>query len=108
MGRSTKDPRSRRRRAEGVEIMKTGRSKERFITDADTGEKIVFYECDPEKNKDCGKLICKHSGLKPQFGICDITNKAEYRADEGRAFYIRCRHKKPTFERVYINEEGGK
>ena len=30
-----------------------------YLVDADTGEKVVFYECDPRKNTECDKRMCR-------------------------------------------------
>lgn len=42
-----------------------------YLVNAETGERIVFYECDPNKNTVCDKSICRntHNGEDHDFGF---------------------------------------
>jgi hypothetical protein len=83
---------------------------EGYLANADTGEKVIFYDCDPEKHQTCGKRDCKPLGYHGP-GACDMTKFREYKADGGRAFYIRdlarglTREDSLARERIYIDEE---
>lgn len=39
-----------------------------YLVDADTGEKVLFYECDPQKNTECDKSLCR-ANLAEDDGI---------------------------------------
>ena len=86
-------------------MKKTEISKEGYIVHADTGEKVVHYECDPLKNSDCRKTNCKPLGRGDQR--CNITLNSEARATGGKSFYIRSiPGARVEFEREYIREPG--
>lgn len=60
-----------------------------YLVDANTGEKIVFYECDPNKNTECDKRMCRMDGSENDsgFGLCAKTINPAFRKDGGRSFY---------------------
>ena len=60
-----------------------------YLVDAVTGQKVVFYECDPEKNTECGKQMCRHDAAEDEggFGFCAKTDNPAFRKDGGRAWY---------------------
>lgn len=59
---------------------------DQFIVNADTGKKIKFYECDPQKNSRCKKSNCKLIG-RP-LGQCDITTDSKAKATGSQTFYL--------------------
>ena len=60
-----------------------------YLVDADTGEKVVFYECDPRKNTECDKRMCRMDREEndSSFGLCAKTTNPAFRKDGGRSFY---------------------
>jgi len=64
-------------------------ARDGYLVDSVTGDKVVFYECDPNKNKECSKILCRASMPEDDgdFGFCAKTPNPAYRKDGGRAFY---------------------
>lgn len=60
-----------------------------YLVDKTTGEKIVFYECDPKKNTECDKQLCRLDGTEDDsgFGLCAKTMNPAFRKDGGRSFH---------------------
>lgn len=76
---------------------------DRFLVDTETGKKIVFYQCDPEKNQHCRKSGCKSLGRGDDMIGCDITTDPEARAAGSQAFYLYCiPGSSVEWSRVYI------
>lgn len=58
--------------------------KDNYLIDDETGKKIVFYECDPEKNKECDKSFCRgENGI----GYCSKTTNPDYAKDGSRTWH---------------------
>lgn len=75
---------------------------EGYLVDKETGERIVFYVCDPEKNTECPKTACR--ALLPEgVGFCASTTEPEYQAAGTRPFYKRL-NGEGYFGREYIEE----
>lgn len=59
-----------------------------YLVDAETGRKVLFYECDPAKNKECDKKMCRAGEAESDgFGFCAKTANPAYRKDGGRAWH---------------------
>lgn len=60
-----------------------------YLVDKTTGQKVVFYECDPKKNTECDKRLCRLDGTEDDsgFGLCAKTVNPAFRKDGGRSFY---------------------
>lgn len=61
-----------------------------YLIDGDSGEKVVFYECDPSKNTECSKEHCRllaGNEDEASFGFCAKTPNPAFRKEGGRAFY---------------------
>lgn len=60
-----------------------------YLVYEDTKEKVVFYECDPAKNHECSKQMCRADIPESEggFGFCAKTTNAAYRKDGGKAWY---------------------
>jgi hypothetical protein len=60
-----------------------------YLVDGATGEKVIFYECDPAKNTVCDKQICRADGAENDggLGLCSKTLDPRFRKDGGRAWY---------------------
>lgn len=60
-----------------------------YLVDGTTGEKIVFYECDPAKNMECKTRICRAEDKETDggLGFCSKTINPLYRKDGGKAWY---------------------
>lgn len=60
-----------------------------YLIDSTTGEKVVFYECDPKKNVECDKALCRLDGNEDEggFGFCAKTADSRFRKDGGKAWY---------------------
>lgn len=64
--------------------------KDGYLVDGETGKKIIWYECDPAKNTECDKSICRSMMNKEdegEFGFCSKTANPKFRKTGGRAFY---------------------
>ena len=75
--------------------------KDNYLVYSDTGEK-----CDPEKNKECMKGLCRYSDLEG-LGFCGKTTNPNYRKEGGKAWH--CVKKfpdagEPYWGREYIDE----
>lgn len=63
-------------------------SKDGYLVYGSTGEKVIWYECDPDKNFECNKAMCRSSMNEDHsFGFCSKTNNPVYRKDGGKAWY---------------------
>lgn len=59
-----------------------------YLVDEATGEKVVFYECDPAKNTECDKRLCRAANPEDDgFGFCAKTVNPAFRKEGGRAWY---------------------
>lgn len=60
-----------------------------YLVYEDTGERVVFYECDPAKNVKCSKTMCRAEMAEDEggFGFCAKTTEEKFRKDGGRAWY---------------------
>lgn len=77
--------------------------KDGYLVDAVTKERIVFYVCDPEKNRGCIKTNCRAAGAEG-IGFCSSTTEREYQAPGTRPFYKRL-NGQGYYGREYIGEE---
>lgn len=79
-----------------------------YLVNAETGERIVFYECDPNKNTVCDKSICRntHNGEDHDFGFCSKTPNPKFRKDGTKAWYAVLKNSpdggEPYWGREYI------
>ena len=55
-------------------------ARDGYLVDSATGEKVIFYECYPEKNTECDED-------EGSFGFCSKTLNPQFRKDGGRAWY---------------------
>ena len=39
-----------------------------YLVDGVTGEKVLFYECDPRKNTECNREMCRGGGAVVEGG----------------------------------------
>lgn len=60
-----------------------------YLIDGTTDEKVIFYECDPAKNFECDKALCRVDGNEDEggFGFCAKTIDPRFRKDNGKAWY---------------------
>ena len=59
-----------------------------YLVYGPTGEKVVWYECDPCKNTECDKTFCRMKVDEDQdFGFCAKTANPAFRKDGSRAWY---------------------
>lgn len=82
-----------------------------YLVYADTGEKVVFYECDPIKNTECNHLLCRSDcGDEDEgnFGFCAKTTNPAFAKAGSRKWHAVL---KPDFDggepywgREYIEE----
>ena len=51
-----------------------------YLVDGVTGEKVLFYECDPRKNTECNREMCRGDGAEDEggFGFCSKTLDPRY------------------------------
>lgn len=60
-----------------------------YLVDGVTGERVLFYECDPEKNMACNREICRVNSAEDEgsFGFCSKTLDPRWRKVGGKAWY---------------------
>lgn len=58
--------------------------KDNYLIDEETGNPVVFYECDPEKNRECDKTFCRE---QDGIGYCAKTTNSEYAKEGSRMWY---------------------
>lgn len=60
-----------------------------YLVDSETGERVLFYECDPAKNTKCERKICRSELEEDEgsFGFCSKTLDPQFRKDNGKAWY---------------------
>lgn len=79
-----------------------------YLVYEETGEKVVFYECDPAKNIKCDKTFCRLIRSEDQdIGFCAKTTNPKYRKDGGKKWYAvwkRDEDGEPYWGREYIEE----
>lgn len=82
-------------------------AKDGYLVNGETGEKIIWYECDPSKNTECQKAMCRsivNNQDEGEVGFCSKTMNPAFRRDGGRAFYAVL--KEDTYwGREYIDEQ---
>lgn len=70
-----------------------------YLCDKD-GTRIVFYDCDPEKNTACKKGLCAYRG---KAGGCSVVRNRELSRDGAKPFHINLQKgAEGTFVREYI------
>lgn len=75
-----------------MELSKLTAGPEGYLTDPDTGRRVKFYLCDPEKNAVCDHAMCRYPGQKDddsEIGFCVSTPFRAFRRDGTGAFYFR-------------------
>lgn len=80
-----------------------------YLVWADTWERVVFYECDPEKNTECNKCMCRHIDVDGdgEVGFCSKTTNPAFRKNGGRSWYAVLKtpdEGEPYWGREYIEE----
>ena len=83
-----------------------------YLVYGPTGEKVVWYECDPEKNTECGRNFCRTNitdmdGNMYQIGYCSKTLNPAYRKEGTKAWYAvqkTAENGEPYWGREYIEE----
>ena len=77
-----------------------------YLVYRSTGEKVIWYQCDPNKNCECNKSICRvGTDEDHNIGFCDKTNNPAYRKDGSKAWYavLKCDGEgEPYWGREYI------
>ena len=60
-----------------------------YLVDSETGERVVFYECDPSLNTECDHAMCRADAGDGDGGIgfCSKTLNPAFRKKGGRAWY---------------------
>lgn len=60
-----------------------------YLVDSTTGQKVLFYECDPAKNTECDRKICRTVEAEDEggFGFCSKTVNPQFRKVGGKAWY---------------------
>lgn len=79
---------------------------EGYLCNKETGERVVFYACDPAKNFLCCKGMCRgepDTENEAEFGFCASTPEPAFKADGAKPFYKRL-NADGYFGREYIEE----
>lgn len=85
--------------------------KDNHLVYEDTGEKVVFYECDPAKNAECEKLMCRATCGTGEdegaIGFCAKTDNPDFAKGGGKKWYAVLKPSEdgePYWGREYITE----
>lgn len=83
--------------------------KDGYLVDSLTEEKVVFYECDPAKNTECDKSMCRYDGVdnSRNLGGCGKTHNPAFAKDGGKKWYAVIKTPEvgePYWGREYIEE----
>ena len=75
-----------------------------YLVDSVTGEKVVFYVCDPSKNTECAHHLCRANLIDANeddgaFGYCGKTINPEFRKEGTQPFYAVMK------DRTYLGRE---
>lgn len=64
-------------------------AKNGYLVDGKTGKRVVFYECDPSKNTECDRMMCRADTGEDDsgFGLCAKTINPRFRKDGGKSWY---------------------
>lgn len=78
-----------------------------YLVNGDTKEKIVWYECDPTKNTECDKTMCRanYNVDDASYGFCAKTSNKKYAKNGGKAWYAVLKtpeYGEPYWGREYI------
>lgn len=74
-----------------------------YLVEDETGRRVIFYECDPNKNKECDKRFCR---LEGENGFCSKTTNPEYAKTNSRSWYAVKKYPddgEPYWGREYID-----
>lgn len=80
-----------------------------YLVYSGTREKVIFYECDPEKNKKCSKCSCRLNVSEDEsnIGFCSKTTDPEAAKDNGKKWYAALKPSidggEPYWGREYID-----
>lgn len=81
-------------------------ARDGYLVYGSTGEKVIWYECDPNKNIECDKSMCRSLSVEDHdFGFCSKTINPNYRKDGGVAWYAVLKsdgESEPYWGREYI------
>ena len=79
-----------------------------YLVYASTGEKVIWYECDPCKNTECDKTMCRLNATDDHdFGFCSKTINPTYRKEGTKAWYAVLKSdedNEPYWGREYLEE----
>lgn len=79
-----------------------------YMVNAKTGQRIVWYECDHNKNKECDKSVCRalFGNDNHDFGFCSKTANPAYRKEGTSPWYAVLKNSpdggEPYWGREYI------
>lgn len=81
-------------------------AKDGYLVYGSTGEKVIFYECDPAKNFECDKTLCRmNMDEDHEFGFCTKTIDPRFRKDGGKVWYAVLKNdgeSEPYWGREYV------
>lgn len=86
-----------------VDVSKVSMNEDGYLID-EKGNRVVFYVCDPDKNQECPKTMCRYAAGNENealFGMCATTPIAAYRKADTKAFYKKL-NEDGYFGREYI------
>lgn len=81
---------------------------EGYICNPDSGERVVFFTCDPAKNCLCDKTMCRAKcGAEDEgeIGFCSSTPEPAFQKDGTKPFWKKL-NEAGYFGREYIEEVG--
>lgn len=77
-----------------MELSKLRAGPEGYLIDPDTGRRVKFYLCDPEKNTICDHAMCRYPCQKDddsEIGFCVSTPSLPFAGME-QTLYFRLNH----------------
>lgn len=92
-----------------MQMSKLAPDAEGYLTDPETGKRVIFWPCDPAKNVLCTKAMCRGcTGLESEaeIGFCASTPERAFAKEGSKPFYKRL-NAEGYFGREYIEEGGG-
>ena len=91
-----------------MELSKLTAGREGCLADSETGRRVKFYLCDPEKNTICDHAMCRYPGQEDddsEIGFCVSTPIRAFRRDGTGPFYFRL-NDQGEYEQEWVEEDG--
>ena len=91
-----------------MELNRLRAGREGYLTDPDTGRRVKFYLCDPEKNTICDHAMCRYPCQRDddsEIGFCVSTPIGAFRREGTGPFYFRL-NGQGRYVKEWVEEDG--